>query len=197
MRIWLCFVAAKAFGQLRFFSAIAPSRKVTHPLKAYASYILAIPSLYLVRRPDAKTISLVVCAACGMSLLSSFHAGARSDQADINDDVTYTVDTITLYKSESNVKYAQEISFNSAGNGAACGLFLTTGEEYLIHLDSYDGKLWGNSCGGTKTWGSVSESEVETLQDGCNDLCEEKCGEFQVWTGYEVVVSVDVVVAVR
>lgn len=177
-----------------------PGRKIAHHPKAYSSYTLATSYISY----DGTMRNHRSCYLLRV-YMSSFHDdGDRSDQDDINDDVIFTVDTITLYKSEPNVEYAQEISFTTAGNSAACGINLEIDEEYLIHLYRYNGQLTGNSCGGTKSWSSVSEAEVETLQDGCDDLCEGECGKFQVETvgnlctgmdGYGVVA--DVVVAVR
>ncbi|CAM9774530.1 unnamed protein product, partial [Hapterophycus canaliculatus] len=85
------------------------------------------------------------------------------------DPVTYTIRTLTLYKypTESNVRatFPAEITFSTAGNGAACGVSLEIGAEYLIGLTlSSEGELTANLCGLYRSWSSVTDDELALLE---------------------------------
>lgn len=122
----------------------------------------------------------------------------RSEQENINDEVTYTINTRTLYKGEPNVKYAQEITFVTGGNSATCGVSLELNQEYLLGLyrsgpnifepDEEGGELTVGLCDLVSVWNSVSAEDEATLEGGCggNDLCFGACGESQVRRGFEM-----------
>lgn len=117
---------------------------------------------------------------------------SRSDQENINDPVTYTVRTLTLYKypTEPNVRMAfpEEITFSTAGNGGLCGVTLEIGSEYLIGLTlSDEDELTANSCDLYRGWSTLTDEELSLLEAGCGedggeeeDPCEGACTEFQV-----------------
>lgn len=113
----------------------------------------------------------------------------RSDQVDINDDVTYTVNTLNMFKGEPNVRYAQVISFITGGNSAACGVDLEIGEEYLLGISpavdpfdpDRDGRLSVGACGLVRTWSSITDEEASSLEYGCDgEPCGGSCDEYQV-----------------
>lgn len=114
----------------------------------------------------------------------------RSDQGNVNEDVTYTMDTITLYKGETGETYEQEITFITGGNDAACGVNLEIGEEYLLGLyrttaDPFQmetgGQLTVGLCDLAQVWSSVSDDEKAQLGNGCNiDACDGTCSDSQV-----------------
>lgn len=108
----------------------------------------------------------------------------------INDDVTYRVAVNTLYKEEPNVEYPEEIDIVTGGNGALCGVSLRLHEEYLLALYRSGGSIFNpeqedqlrvSICDLVRVWSSVTDEDEATLQAGCdNDLCDGRCGEFQV-----------------
>lgn len=115
----------------------------------------------------------------------------RSDQEDINDEVTYTVLTKTLYKGEPTARYAQDVQFLTGGNSATCGVSLKLGEEYLIGLyriNSFDpdrdGQLTVGLCDLVQVWSAVTDGDKATLDTGCDDTdpCSGSCGDSQVLT---------------
>lgn len=118
---------------------------------------------------------------------------SRSEQNDINDPITYTVLTTTLYKAEPNVRYAQEISFVTGGNSALCGVFLNIDEEYLIGLywsesglgTDQGPQLSVGSCDLVRVWSDVTTEDMDTLDAGCGnvDPCG-GCGDSQECTLY-------------
>lgn len=99
----------------------------------------------------------------------------RSDQTDINDPITYTVDVTTVFLGDTYGK--DEISFVTAGNSAACGITLEIGEEYVIALspavaNPFDptitkGELTVGACGLWSKWSAVSDDEKADLEAGC------------------------------
>ena len=110
-------------------------------------------------------------------------------QIDINEPVTYTVDVTTVFLGDTDI---QEITFVTAGNGAACGVSLEIGEEYVLGLHPAvatafvsmitEGELTVDSCGLVRMWGTISEEEEEDLDSGClaKDLgCVPACDEHQ------------------
>lgn len=115
----------------------------------------------------------------------------RSEQENINDEVTYTVSTTTLYKAEPTVNYAQDIEFLTGGNSAICGVSLELGKEYLIGLyrigpNSFDpdrdGQLTVGLCDLVQLWSAVTDEDKATLDAGCGDTdqCSGSCGDSQV-----------------
>lgn len=102
----------------------------------------------------------------------------------INDDATYQVEIITIFKGEPTVEYANEITVVTGGNSALCGVYFEIGEEYLIDLwrSESTGDLRSGLCGITQTWSSVSKEDQALLTDGCDsvDMCGGICDEFQV-----------------
>eukprot|EP00904_Undaria_pinnatifida_P014053 jgi/Undpi1/9779/HiC_scaffold_27.g12235.m1 len=114
---------------------------------------------------------------------------SRSEQTDINDDITYTVSTTALYKEEPDTTYSQEIGIVTGGNSAACGVNLNLGEEYLLGLyrsganvfePDQEGQLRVSLCDLVMVWSSVSDEDEATLETGCEeDLCDGSCSEFQ------------------
>lgn len=116
----------------------------------------------------------------------------RSEQENINDEVTYTVKTTTLYKAEPNVRYAQEITFVTGGNSATCGVSLEINEEYLLGFfrseasifepDQEGGELTVGLCDLVSVWSSVSAEDEATLAAGCDGggLCPGGCDDSQV-----------------
>lgn len=111
----------------------------------------------------------------------------RSEQVDIDDDVTYTLDPIALYKEEPGVTYDQEITFTTPGSGVLCGVTLEIGEEYLLGLYRHEnGYLTGDYCGLIWEWDWVTDEDESSLEDGCQgDPCNGWCGEFQVYPWLE------------
>lgn len=111
----------------------------------------------------------------------------RSDQVDINADVTYTVNTTTMYKSEPNTSYAQVLSFTTGGNDALCGIYMEIGEEYLIDLLRIGGNVLEPAtgdlgavglCGAFRRWSSVTEDDLAILQGGgCVVIIGDACGD--------------------
>lgn len=115
----------------------------------------------------------------------------RSDQVDINDDVTYTVNVVDFFKTEDGVSYGQVLTFITGGNSAACGVNLDIGEEYLLGLDRLstdpfnpdrDNMLTVGLCDLSQTWASVSDDDKDALEVGCEveDHCPGLCSEYQV-----------------
>ncbi|CAM9343827.1 unnamed protein product, partial [Hapterophycus canaliculatus] len=88
-------------------------------------------------------------------------------------DITYTADVTTVY-SGSN---ADEITFITGGNSAACGVDLRIGEEYILGLypavadpfDSTDvtGLLTVGACDLARLWSDVPAVEKADLAAGC------------------------------
>lgn len=114
----------------------------------------------------------------------------RSEQTDINEDVTFTVEVNAVYSGD--VDGQDEISFVTGGNSAICGVDLTIGEEYLLGLypageDPFDsgtgggtaGQLTVGLCDLARVWSDVPDDEKADLEAGC-DECDVSCGEFQV-----------------
>lgn len=112
---------------------------------------------------------------------------------DINDDVTYTVNILNLFKGEPEVRYAQDITFVTGGNSAACGVNLDIGVEYLITLyrvknvfdPKRDGQLVAGLCDLVSPWDDISDEDKDTLELGCDffveeDPCKGDCGDIQV-----------------
>ncbi|CAM9165069.1 unnamed protein product, partial [Hapterophycus canaliculatus] len=84
------------------------------------------------------------------------------------EDVIYTLDVITIYKGEPEwiETDACKVSFLTAGNGAACGVSLVIGEEYLIGLSwRSEGYFTANSCGLARAWNKEDMAVLEA--DGC------------------------------
>lgn len=52
-------------------------------------------------------------------------------------DVTYEIRIITLFKTEEDVAYPEEIAITTAANSAQCGIYLEVGDEYLLDLTRY------------------------------------------------------------
>lgn len=111
----------------------------------------------------------------------------RSEQVVIDDDITYSLDPITLYKEEPGMIYDQEITFTTPGSGALCGVTLEIGVEYLLGLHRHDnGHLTGDYCGLVWEWDWVEDEHEASLEDGCQgDPCNGWCGEFQVYPWLE------------
>lgn len=106
---------------------------------------------------------------------------------DVDDHVGYTLDTVTLYKEEPDVTYAQEVYFTTAADSMLCGITLDIGEEYLLGLYRHDdGHLTANACGLVWEWSWVSAEDKLSLEIGCqDDPCNDACGKFQVRSGEE------------
>lgn len=50
------------------------------------------------------------------------------------EDVTYSINVTTLFKTEEGVDYPDEIEITTRANSALCGIYLDIGEEYLLDL---------------------------------------------------------------
>lgn len=90
---------------------------------------------------------------------------------DTPEDITYTVSPVDFFKVEPDVDYAQVLSAVSAGNGAACGVRLEIGEEYLIGLTSdldHDDQFSVGSCSLVRTWSSITDEDMSFLENGCS-----------------------------
>ncbi|CAM9651784.1 unnamed protein product, partial [Laminaria digitata] len=82
------------------------------------------------------------------------------------DDVTYTLDTIALYKGEPDVSYAQEVQFTTRGNYYLCGVELEIGVEYLIGLSrkTHSNTLTAETCDLVAEWSSVSDEDKASVE---------------------------------
>eukprot|EP00903_Cladosiphon_okamuranus_P014066 g13074.t1 len=121
---------------------------------------------------------------------------SRSDQADINDPVTYTVDVTTVFQGDTGGE--DQISFVTGGDESVCGVSLEIGEEYILGLyleaaNPFDptiteGTLTTNICGLARRWSdAVSDEEKVDLEAGCSlgDPCQSACDEYQECVQYE------------
>jgi len=114
----------------------------------------------------------------------------RSEQEDINDYVTYTVEVTTVFEGDTGGE--SEISFVTAGNSAACGVFLEIGQEYVLALApavdnplepaGIEGQLSIEACGLYRAWDELPDEERTDLEAGCAaaDPCLGSCDEYQV-----------------
>lgn len=111
-------------------------------------------------------------------LATTFHA-SRSDQVDINDDVTYTIRTVAVYKypTEADDERPEELTFTTGGNGGVCGISLTIGTEYLLGLTfNLDGELTADSCDLFRHWDGLTDDELSLLETNCFDSsCDGNC----------------------
>ncbi|CAN0025310.1 unnamed protein product, partial [Hapterophycus canaliculatus] len=86
------------------------------------------------------------------------------------EDITYTADVTTVYSGSD----ADEVSFITGGNSAACGVDLIIGEEYLLGLypasanpfDSTDvtGLLTVGACDLATPWSDIQADELADLE---------------------------------
>eukprot|EP00903_Cladosiphon_okamuranus_P014067 g13075.t1 len=120
---------------------------------------------------------------------------SRSDQADINDPVTYTVDVTTVFQGDTGGE--DQISFVTGGNEAICGVTLEIGEEYILGLslragDPFDPTITEETltvglCGLARRWSDqVFDDEKADLEAGCSvdDPCQSACDEYQECVQY-------------
>lgn len=128
-----------------------------------------------------------------ISLVVVIHRASypRTEESVVTHDFTtviakYTVDTITLFKGESNIFYPQEISFSTAESDGLCGVSPTIGEEYVFGLFAdnqfdYADELGLSAylCGLNMEWSMVDEGVLNECGD---DPCDGECDEFEVGT---------------
>lgn len=97
--------------------------------------------------------------------------------------MTYTINTLTMYKREPGIFYGQVLQIITAGNSDLCGIDMDIDQEYLIDLvRNENGELETvGLCGAFEPWSEVSQPVMELLQEGCENYntCE-NCSEFQV-----------------
>lgn len=92
------------------------------------------------------------------------------------------MEVAAIYKGESEVGDAQEISFTTGDDDDGdCGVSLEEGGEYLLDLYQTDDGFTAGSCGLVAEWNSVSDEDKASVETGCeDDPCDGACGEFQV-----------------
>lgn len=117
------------------------------------------------------------------------HAKAltRSLPASVNDDVTYSINTLTMYKEDPDVVCAQLLQFSTKGNSGLCGIYMELGQEYLIDLvrDENDDLRAVGLCGAFRSWSEVTAPVMQLLEEGCENYntCD-NCSEFQECLGH-------------
>lgn len=124
------------------------------------------------------------CAARISRHVVLFH---RSDTLiSSDDDVTYTVNAITLYKTEPDVVYAGVLKIVTHSSAVFCGIDMAIGSEYFIDLvRGPNGELRAvGQCGGFRPWDEVTDDELMLLEEGCDNYntCDD-CTIFQVRGG--------------
>lgn len=66
----------------------------------------------------------------------------RTESEDQFGDTTYNIKIITLYKTEEDVDYPEEVVITTAGSSAQCGIYLEVGVEYLLDFYRYAINTW-------------------------------------------------------
>lgn len=104
--------------------------------------------------------------------------------------VTYTAEVATVFAGDTGGE--SEISFITADNSAACGVFLEIGQEYVLALApavdnpfepaGIEGLLSIEACGLYRVYDEQPEEERADLEAGCgvDDPCLGSCDEYQV-----------------
>lgn len=111
----------------------------------------------------------------------------RTEGADINDDVIYSLQSVEVFKAENinEPEYAEGSTFDAAmpGNDGLCGMNLNIGVDYLIDFNREGGEINAvGLCGLSREWSFVDAEDEAILREGCDDYdpCEGSCDEFQV-----------------
>lgn len=88
--------------------------------------------------------------------------------------------TINLFKGEH--AKGQSFTITTPGNSAACGIFMTLGEEYLIGAQGANGQFKATTCFFFSTLSAeTSWYERILLANACaENVCDGDCGESQV-----------------
>ncbi|CAM9821166.1 unnamed protein product, partial [Sphacelaria rigidula] len=81
-------------------------------------------------------------------------------------DVTFTVETVTRYKSEPDVIYAGVLKIVTEASSDSCGIDMDIGSEYFIDLirDENDELRAVGLCGGFRPWDQVTDDDLMLLQ---------------------------------
>lgn len=139
------------------------------------SNVAGVVATTQVIRPSSRKLT----NTCVLALCLHRNCFGRSET---NDGVTNVIDIIEVYKTEPDESYEQEISFNTDDTGVLCVLDFQIGEEYTLGLyrSTTNDPFSLHYCDYEGTWGSLTKTDIYSLEYRCVDYCDGECNDSQV-----------------